>query len=143
MGNIEHVLVARGLTKEEAHWLEEELIKIYDTTNLDKGYNIAKGGKGPKGVNRSCDTRNKMSKAKSKDVICLTTKRIFSSAKEGAKYYGLKARSNVTECCQGKRNYAGKYNGRKLTWRHLVWNHNKTYRVSTRIQDKTLNTVRR
>ena len=47
--NIEHIIVAKGLTKEEAEWLEIELIKVWDTTNRSKGYNITKGGKGTSG----------------------------------------------------------------------------------------------
>lgn len=35
-----HEIVKRGLTKEEALLLEESLIKEYDSTNRDKGYNI-------------------------------------------------------------------------------------------------------
>ena len=40
--NFEHIIVAKGLTDEEAYWLEEELIKVYDTINPTKGYNIEK-----------------------------------------------------------------------------------------------------
>ena len=139
--NIQHIIIAKGLTKEEAYWLEEELIVAWDTTNPDKGYNIAKGGKGPNGVTRSEETRKKMSdnhwdssgknNPMAKSVICLTTKRIFYSASEGANYYGIKSSSNITSCCQGK-NYksAGKFNGQKLVWRYLVWEHNKKFRNS-------------
>ena len=49
--NFEHIIVAKGLTKEEAGWIETVLIAEYDTTNQDKGYNITKGGEGTKGVN--------------------------------------------------------------------------------------------
>ena len=49
--NFEHIIVAKGLTKEEAGWIETVLIAEYDTTNPDKGYNITKGGEGTKGVN--------------------------------------------------------------------------------------------
>lgn len=42
--NFKHIIVARGLTKEEACWLEIELIKVWDTTNRGKGYNISLGG---------------------------------------------------------------------------------------------------
>ena len=42
--NFQHIIIAKGLTKEEAEWLEIELIKVWDTTNRDKGYNIVEGG---------------------------------------------------------------------------------------------------
>jgi len=44
--NFQHIIIAKGLTKEIAEWLEMELIKIWDTTNKEKGYNQTKGGEG-------------------------------------------------------------------------------------------------
>ena len=74
-----------------------------------------------------------------KSVICLTTKRIFYSVKEGAKYYGLKKGSDISNCCKGykiskgkkyKSNYAGKLSdGTPLVWKYLTWKHNKKYRI--------------
>ena len=170
--NFQHVIVAKGLTEDEAYWLEKELIKAWDTTNPTKGYNMGKGGKGSNGVKffteehkkklsdakkgkydgknhpmygkhhsedtrkkisenhigfsgkqHSEDSRNKISKANGKSVICLTTKRVFLSAKDGSDYYGI-SRTGITLCCQGKRKSAG-----KLVWRYLVWNHNKIFRI--------------
>lgn len=212
--NIQHIIIARGLTKEEAHWLEIELIKEWNTRDRDKGYNITKGGAGAngrivseetknkirfaisgenhpmygkhhteeakkkisenhwdcsgennpkywKGKQFSEEHKNKISKAnrgennpmygkehteetkkkmsknhadfsgknhpQAKSVICITTSRIFHTAKEGAEYYGI-ASSSITNCCKGNRKSAGKLNGTKLVWRYLVWNHNKIYR---------------
>lgn len=42
--NFEHIIIAKELTKEEAEWLEIELIKIWDSINPNKGYNISLGG---------------------------------------------------------------------------------------------------
>ena len=42
--NFQHIIVAKGLSKDEAEWLEIELIEKFDTTNRSKGYNILKGG---------------------------------------------------------------------------------------------------
>ena len=42
--NFEHIVIAKGLTEEEAKWLEIELIREFDTTNTNKGYNIPKSG---------------------------------------------------------------------------------------------------
>ena len=44
--NFQHIIIAKGLTKEEAEWLEIELIREWDTTNKDKGYNLTLGGEG-------------------------------------------------------------------------------------------------
>ena len=43
-GNFEHIVIAKGLSEEEAKWLEVELIREWDTTNREYGYNITKGG---------------------------------------------------------------------------------------------------
>lgn len=171
--NIEHLIIARGLTQDEAYWLEEELIKEFDTTNPDKGYNISKGGKsGFNGVKHTLEakkkiseakigkqlsedhkkklsenhwdnsgenhpmygkhhteeTRKKQSEANAKAVICITTKRVFHMAKEGAEYYNCN-HSSIIQCCKGKCKSSGKYKGEKLVWRYLVWNHNKIYRI--------------
>lgn len=73
-----------------------------------------------------------------KSVICLTTKKIFLTLKEGAKYYNINDTS-ITICCKGFRmlkgkkykvNYAGKLSdGTPLVWRRLNWQHNKKYRI--------------
>ena len=47
--NFQHIIIAKGLTEDEAKWLEVELIREWDTTNRDKGYNISLGGGGAKG----------------------------------------------------------------------------------------------
>ena len=66
----------------------------------------------------------------SKSVICLTTKKIFYSTTEGAKYYNIKSTSMIGQCCKGKRNYCGKLpNNTPLIWRFIKWNHNKKYRI--------------
>lgn len=178
--NFQHIIVAKGLSEEEAYWLEEELIREWDTRDSDKGYNITKGGKdGGKGLKRSEETRKKMSEnhadisgennpnygkqfsketrkkmsearigkhpseetkkklseakigknhPSAKSVICITMHRIFHTSKEGAEYYNCN-RSCISECCKGKRKSAGKFQGRKLVWRYLIWNHNKIYRI--------------
>ena len=64
----------------------------------------------------------------SKSVICLTTKRIFTTVTEGGEYYNI-SRQSVGKCCKGKTKYAGKYKNKKLIWRYLIWKHNKKYRV--------------
>ena len=42
--NFKHIIIAKGLSKEEAEWLEIELIREWNSTNQDKGYNIGTGG---------------------------------------------------------------------------------------------------
>lgn len=42
--NIQHIILFEGLSKEEAENKEIELISVYDSTNIEKGYNIELGG---------------------------------------------------------------------------------------------------
>lgn len=164
--NIQHIIIAKGLSKNEALWLEEELTREWKNSNPDKSYNIDFGnrlseetkkkvGEANKGKYVSEETKKKISDAmvgknnpmygkyrenhpmygkqgksnpKSKSVICITTKRIFYSTSEGAKYYSFN-KSGITRCCKGEQKSSGKYKGEKLIWRYLVWNHNKTYRI--------------
>ena len=214
--NFQHIIIAKGLSEDEAKWLEVELIKKLDTSNKEKGYNVLLGGQGcihteetknkiskankghkvPKevrnkiskkrkgsrlseetkrkigdsirgkkksedvktkisqshlGFRHTDETKKKMSKnhanfkgknnPKAKSVICLTTKRIFFSVKEGADYYGCNY-TNIVICCIGykiqngkkiKANSAGKYNGQKLIWKYLTWNHGRKYRINREV----------
>lgn len=64
-----------------------------------------------------------------KSIICLTTKRIFYTIKEGAEYYKCN-RISISNCCKGDYKSAGKLpDGTPLVWRYLVWNHDKRYRI--------------
>lgn len=49
--NFKHIIIAKGLSKEEACWLEIELIREWDSANRSKGYNITFGGEGTSGHN--------------------------------------------------------------------------------------------
>lgn len=64
--NIEHIIVAKDLTKEEACDMEIELIRKYNTTDRKFGYNKSTGGECSScGVHRvlSNETRRKISEA--------------------------------------------------------------------------------
>ena len=175
----DHIIIARGLTKEEAAWLEIELIAVYDTTNPSHGYNLSPGGdliseeskmkmseartpeirkalseryKGERnpmygkcgelnpmyGKKHTQETIQKIKEnrpdthgknnPKAKSVICITTKRIFFTAKEAQEYYGIA--KHVASCCSGTRKSCGRLNGQPLKWRYLNYKHNKTYRVA-------------
>lgn len=60
--NIEHLILAEKLSLEEAEKMEVELIRIYDSSNQLKGYNIAKGGKSNSGFKHSEETKEKIRK---------------------------------------------------------------------------------
>lgn len=63
-------------------------------------------------------------------VICLNTKRIFVTIDEGAKFYNIKSKTNITKCCKGERKSCGKLeDGTKLVWKYVKINHNKKYKI--------------
>lgn len=114
--NIEHLVLADNLTKEEACHYEEVLIAYFDTTNREKGYNHSSGGelnlhseetkrkmseahKGKPGTRNGCtvteETRRKLSEAnkgKKKPPITEETRRKLSEA-----HKGINSRANKTE----------------------------------------------
>lgn len=56
--NIKHEILYENLTKEEADCKEKELIKYYNSSNREYGYNIALGGNSSDSISES--TRKKM-----------------------------------------------------------------------------------
>lgn len=56
--NFQHIIIAKGLTENEAKWLEVKLIKRWNTTNREYGYNVSPGGD-----IRAKETGEKISKA--------------------------------------------------------------------------------
>ena len=129
--NFQHIIIARGLDKETAKWLEIELIRELDLKNEDKGYNITDGG--DTSVPCSKETKEIISKTNSKSVICLTTKRIFSSVKKANEFYNI---INVSKCCNNTQNSCGELeDGSKLIWKRINYEHNKSYRVIGSIKD--------
>lgn len=63
--NIEHKIIAEGLTYEEAGEMEKAYIKKYNATNNKYGYNICFGGEdGWVGVHHTEETKRKISEAK-------------------------------------------------------------------------------
>lgn len=59
--NIEHIILANDLTKEDACLFEQILIALYDTTNHNNGYNNSSGGEHGR---HSEETKQKISKAR-------------------------------------------------------------------------------
>lgn len=59
--NFEHTILFENLTKEEAWEKEIEMIKRFDSSNSNKGYNVSKGGKSNNGVPCSEKTKEKIS----------------------------------------------------------------------------------
>ena len=107
--NFKHILLFDELTLEEANQKEEELIKQYDTTNDDKGYNIAYGGDNH---NISEETVQKILIAKQKQVDRYDKNGVYIDSFDNAKIAGKILNINPTgiyACCNGVRKSAGNY----------------------------------
>lgn len=106
--NIEHLIVADNLTKEEAELLEEKLIRDNMTYDSNYGYNKFIGMK-MLGKNNH----------RAQSVICTTTMTVFDTIRDGADYYGT-YRQSISRCCRGELNNAGKLeDGTSLQWKYI------------------------
>ena len=82
--NFKHEIMAEGLTLEEAHRLEKDLIEAMHSTNRHSGYNISPGGDAPfKGLKHTEATKAKISKANKGKVVSLETRQRLSLALKG------------------------------------------------------------
>ena len=92
--SIEHIVIAKGLTKDEAEWLEEELIKTNRTYDSEYGYNKFIGIKWTdeqkevlsethKGKVLSKETRKKLSEAHKGHIVSDETRKKMSISRSG------------------------------------------------------------
>lgn len=135
--NMQHIVLADDLTREEACLFEKAMIAIYNTNNPDYGYNETDGGDHFKHSERTKQIISESLKGKrigknnpmygktgsdnpvSKTVICITTGHCFGSIREAGRHYKTTFQ-NISSCCNGKRNYSGKLpDGTKLTWKFI------------------------
>ena len=89
--NFEHIVLFENLSLEEANLIEEELIKKYDSTNPNKGYNLRFGGR-----------NSSFSEEMNNDVYRGTTS--ASNTKDnlrGSSDYYLKYLSSLSVICLG------------------------------------------
>lgn len=106
--NIEHIVVAENLTKEEAGRLEQELIAKYKTCDRRCGYNKSLGGEysryGVKGLHYNQGKSNKASKG----VVCVELSIAFDTMTEAKEHLNIDV-SAIAKCCKGQRKRAGGY----------------------------------
>ena len=78
--------------------------------NMSINHADVNGEKNPfYGKHHSDESKRKISEAnkgRGKSIICLTTKRIFKTISDGAKYYNIQ-QNGVTLCCKGKLRTSG------------------------------------
>jgi group I intron endonuclease len=128
--NFDHIIIQQNLTLEDANALEEFLIKKFNTTSSEHGYNLQSGGMNKlhstetkkkmsnahRGKLRSKESKKKMSVAK-KDkyigknnpkahpTVQLTQNNVlikyWDCIQEAADYYGVNEAS-IRGCCNGK-----------------------------------------
>ena len=137
--NIEHIIIKSNLTKDEACTIEQDLIKRYDATNREKGYNKSIGGElSSLGFHHTKEAREKIGKAglgrkpspkaiekssearrKSVDVYDLQGNLIkrCKSATEAEKITGVD-NSNIVATCKGRykqtKGYIFRYAGENI-----------------------------
>ena len=132
--NIQHDIIANGLSKQEACFLEKELIEKYDSMLEHNGYNVDLGGtenfhsdatrkkisQSKKGREVSEETRakhrlamtpekkKKMQDASiqkcSKSVRCVETNIVYSSISEASRMTGAEV-SAISKCCNHYKRY--------------------------------------
>ncbi len=109
--NFEHIIVARGLTEEEAKWLEIELIREFDSTNQEKGYNITLGGESGNGYKHTDESKKKISETKKGKnnpnygkPLPEETKKKISEANKG-KTHSDETKKKISEANKGKNNF--------------------------------------
>lgn len=141
--NIKHEILYSNLSKEQAEQKEIELIDLYKSNNPVYGYNIENGGhvhcvseatkeklRGNKNAcghkidktqhlemiekSKSIEARQKLSRAKSKKIMCIETGEIYANSliaeeKTGIHFQGIRL------VCVGKQKTAGGYH-----WREVV-----------------------
>lgn len=122
--NIVHEIVFTTDVKEEAESKEKEFIALYDTMNIEKGYNSASGGfkdvrynerfcnriseanKGNKnavGYIQTEEHKKKVGETKKKKVLCVEKKDVYPSVMDAAESVGTNPK-NISACLRGKCN---------------------------------------
>lgn len=113
--NFSHEILYTNLTKKEAEQKEIELIAYYDSTNQNKGYNIAAGG--------GCNINNLIKAVKQYTCEGIFVKE-YESIKLASKITGINNKS-ISACCRNIDKTAGGFIWRfsfdKLTEEHLIW----------------------
>ncbi len=113
--NFSHEILYTNLTKKEAEQKEIELIAYYDSTNQNKGYNVAAGG--------GCNINNLIKAVKQYTCEGLFVEE-YESIKLASKITGINNNS-ISACCRNTDKTAGGFIWRfsfdELTEEHLIW----------------------
>ncbi len=147
--NFEHIILEQSLDTFEANIRETYWIKYYETTDINKGYNLKEGGNTQL---YSEESKNKMKESAKnrfqqeeerkkqsdrikqsyledaskwdnvkKPIKCLETEEIFSSTTEAAKWCGINALSSFGNYFAGRSKSCGRHpiTKEKLHWERV------------------------
>lgn len=120
--NFDHEIIASGLTEQEAHAMESELIERYDTMNPDRGYNLTSGGRHGKFSLEAIDrlsasqmghpvsdkVRAILAERHNKPVVCIETGEVFKNSEVASFEMGL-CRTSILKAAHGKQDTCGGY----------------------------------
>lgn len=101
--NFKHIIVSRGLTEDEAKWLEIQLISAHNSANRKYGYNISLGGESAYGYNHTQESKQKISEVR-KGKYYGENNNMFG------KHHTDEAKAKIGKAHSGENNYMyGKY----------------------------------
>lgn len=118
--NIEHNILAKNLSKNEACEKEKELIKLYNTTNRDKGYNLSIGGETNSKIKTPEHIKNaRLGRKHCWRKVCQYSLsgeliNVYESSKQAEDITGTNT-SKIIACCKGHRKMANGYQWRYET----------------------------
>lgn len=124
--NFQHIIVRSNLTAIEADQLETKLIKQYDATNSEYGYNIRLGGE--HGFHYTQEQKEKLGEIlrnnshkykHTQKIRCKETGDIFGTVADAKRWANT---SHISDVLNGRRKYAGRNpeTGQKLSWEYVL-----------------------
>lgn len=139
--NFNHIVLYEHLTKEEACLKEQELIKQYNTMNVNYGYNLCEGGNLTLGYRHTKKSKEKMSLIK-KGMYKGKDNPMYGKSGILAPMYGKhlteEHKRKISEAKKGKANYHTKTLYKKIDQYDLSGNYIKTWESISSIE-KELN----
>jgi predicted GIY-YIG superfamily endonuclease len=109
--NIEHIVVASGLSKQDAGALERKLINKHKTSDRKYGYNNSLGGEYSRYGVKDLHYNQRESNPASKSVVCVELNVVFNTMTDAHEKMSVDV-SAIAKCCKGQRKSAGGYHWR-------------------------------